>query len=76
MLDESGTYANTIAVTYMFNGDYETAERYFEKYHSLSGDKLNYFDYDDLHMYSYVLRKNGKTKEAQLRLRQVEEYML
>ena len=63
-MDHSGAFASDVGMIYMMNGNYTESEKFFEKYHSLSPDKLTLFSYDDLHMFAYVLMKNGKPADS------------
>jgi len=74
-LDQSGSNSTPIALVYMMNGKYEEAEKYFAIHHALDSNKMSLIHFDDLHMYSYVLDKNGKSAEAAARRDQAYDYL-
>ena len=59
----------------MMNGKYEESEKYFAIHHTLDSNKMSLIHFDDLHMYSYVLDKNGKSAEAATRRDQADDYL-
>ena len=64
------------AIIHMMNRDYQKAERFFRNLYSSSPDVITVHGYGDMHMFSYVLIKNGKQDEAQRNLEEVRDFML
>jgi TolB-like protein/class 3 adenylate cyclase/Tfp pilus assembly protein PilF len=65
-----------LAIIHMMNGQYEESEKFFRQLYASRSDVIELQGYNDKHMYSYVLIKNGKVEEARKNLIEILDYIL
>jgi len=65
-----------LALIHMMNGQYVESEKFFRQLYASRSDVIQLRGYNDKHMYSYVLMKNGKEEEAITNLTEVRDYIL
>ncbi len=75
-INPEGQVLYHLAIINMMNGNYHESEKYFRQLYDSSPDVIRIQGYNDKHMYSYVLKQNGKEEEAHQNLIEIRDFLL